>query len=176
MCGCGASEYELVYDACWECGKYRGLHDNPTAELVCFSCCSESEREWWSWYSRVKERLQTEWKPRILERDQWACRVCRSQDNLQLAHVTDAKDFCERLGNEELVAKSYRYDNLVTLCEECHRLQTGFSRDRTAPPGQGRQNALVLKLFSAMREKRGWNSAVEVLSGAAPDGRSLELL
>ncbi len=59
-----------------------------------------------------QEYLQTpEWRQKreqVLERDNYCCRVCNSDERLHVHHRTYA-----RRGNEDL-------EDLTTLCEECH--------------------------------------------------------
>ena len=77
-------------------------------------------------YREHKARLQTDWRRRIFERDGHRCRACNREgadDTLHLAHVTPALRFVRYAQSLDGMDNSYREDNLVTLCEGCHKLQ-----------------------------------------------------
>lgn len=56
-------------------------------------------------------------RKKILERDSWNCRVCRTDDNLHVHHIDYSRD------NNEM-------ENLVTLCRDCHG---GIHRENYMP-------------------------------------------
>jgi len=87
-------------------------------------------------YREIKSKLQDEWRDKIFSRDQYQCRVCGSKERLQLAHITTVRAFLlaakaagEKIEDpeklEEVMRKAYREDNLVTLCEKCHKAYHG---------------------------------------------------
>ncbi len=47
---------------------------------------------------------------KVLERDQWRCQICGSMRHLQIHH----KEFRSHSGSDT-------EENLITLCDECHR-------------------------------------------------------
>jgi 5-methylcytosine-specific restriction endonuclease McrA len=55
----------------------------------------------------------------ILERDSWRCQNCGSRQHLQIHH-------------QELRSQSGRdaEENLITLCDTCHRLSHSIPRER----------------------------------------------
>lgn len=53
------------------------------------------------------EKLRRE----VLARDGWRCQHCGRADNLEVRHVQSRG----RLGDD-------KWENLITLCAECHRL------------------------------------------------------
>ncbi len=60
--------------------------------------------------SRARHKL------RVLERDEFKCVHCGSSDCLTIAHTTPPKKKKDRN------AGSYKVDDCITLCEECHIL------------------------------------------------------
>jgi 5-methylcytosine-specific restriction endonuclease McrA len=101
-------------------------------------------------YRDVKDDLQDENRERIFKRDGYRCVACgwnglgtdrravykdslyakdyTGQRKLHLAHITAAGDFVKNRGKQEDIALSYRDDNLITLCEDCHRCSTWIDR------------------------------------------------
>ncbi len=110
-------------------------------------------------YGRYRQPLQARWRPLILERDRRRCRACGARDGLEVAHITDAVAFVRAGGHHRAVTFSYRWDNLVTLCDGCHALQHAwsFGRDEVEP------REAVLGLFEGLRRLRGWHSPFAVL-------------
>ncbi len=76
-------------------------------------------------YRQMKEPLQDKYRKRIFDRDGQQCRYCGSDEWLELCHITDAKIFANVLGMDRF-EESYRDDNLITMCNHCHRIQTGL--------------------------------------------------
>jgi len=71
-------------------------------------------------YNREKDKYLKIWRPKILKRDT-KCRACYSTYKLECAHITPVTIFVKIYGWEG-IQLSFRWDNLVTLCNECHRL------------------------------------------------------
>lgn len=91
----------------------------------------DAQIEDWPAYNDRKSLMQLKWKPRILQRDGYACRWChksQQEEQLELAHVTDCKDFYLVRHRLEDLDLSYSEDNLVILCHTCHKAQTGTLR------------------------------------------------
>lgn len=97
--------------------------------------------------SKEERDVKYYWEPRIFERDKYRCRTCASKCGLQLAHVTDRTEFPNTID-------SYRWDNLVCLCWECHnayhRSRRGFSSKRTFW-----RVPRVYRLFAKIKNERG---------------------
>lgn len=71
-------------------------------------------------YTSRKRAYQDAHRLRIFDRDGRRCRLCGRMTRLEMAHITPAIEFWsyDRAGGLE---RSYRDDNLVTLCAWCHR-------------------------------------------------------
>ncbi len=96
----------------------------------------DEQIEDWPAYNERKSRKQLEWKPRILLRDAYRCRWCgidMTGEPLELAHVTDCKDFYLARHKLEDLDASYSDDNLVILCHTCHKAQTGTLKSLYSP-------------------------------------------
>lgn len=64
------------------------------------------------------EETDLEWiriRNKVKERDDYKCRVCRGTEDLHVHHIIPRSE-----GGED------EPENLITLCEKCHRLQSGF--------------------------------------------------
>ena len=86
---------------------------------------------------------QTKWRRLIFERDHFKCRTCGSTSYIELAHVT---------------GYGYSYDNLVTLCHDCHNAyhrskrgfhQNGFNYERVR-----RVNKLFYELLQLKKQRQ----------------------
>lgn len=111
-------------------------------------------------YQRYRAPLQQKWRPSILARDRHRCRACGSKDAPEVAHITDAAAFVRAAGRvARAVTFSYRWDNLVTLCQACHRASHVFRvKDEDLPRRQAVQD-----LWARLRKLRGWSSPYAVL-------------
>lgn len=106
------------------------------------------------------------------------CASCGSAENLELAHITGVEDFFYRYGKKRTlrypflkykgVETSYRRDNLILLCSECHDAQTlGWSlwyaleRPKEFLELMHRRHR-VLGIFEGIIEKRGWRTAEDL--------------
>lgn len=114
-------------------------------------------------YKEAKRRLQEEWRAVIFDRDGMACRLCGRgppEVRLELAHVTPTIDFANVLRHEPVevaLALSYRYDNLVTFCSECHNIQhrdplVGLGRAKDLDLDALRQRQALLEETPEVRE------------------------
>ena len=113
-------------------------------------------------YQRYRQPLQAKWRPFILERDGNKCRACRGRDDLEMAHITDAVAFVRAAGSHRGVTFSYRWDNLMTLCEGCHKVSHSHRwRTEDVPRRQA-----VSDLQEQLRQLRGWSSPFAVLPPA----------
>lgn len=111
-------------------------------------------------YQKYRAPLQQKWRPHILARDGGRCRACGSKEAPEVAHITDAAAFVRAAGQlARAVTFSYRWDNLVTLCQVCHRASHAFRvHDDDLPRRQ-----TVQDLWAALRRVRGWSSPYAVL-------------
>jgi len=113
-------------------------------------------------YQRYRQPLQAKWRPVILARDAKRCRACGEADDLEVAHITDAVAFVRAAGSHRGVTFSYRWDNLATLCEACHKASHSHRfRMVDVPRRDG-----VAQLWSQLRQLRGWSSPFAVLPPA----------
>ncbi|MHB8634105.1 MAG: HNH endonuclease [Thermoplasmatota archaeon] len=117
-------------------------------------------------YQKFRAPLQAKWRPLIIARDGNRCRSCRRRspdgEGLDMAHITDAVAFVRAGGHHRAVTFSYRWDNLVTLCTECHRASHAFRLDEKTMPRKER----VGTLFAKLRRLRGWSTPFAALPPA----------
>lgn len=116
-------------------------------------------------YQRYRAPLQAKWRPLILARDRNRCKACRSPEEPEAAHITDAVAFVRAAGHHRAVTFSYRWDNLVTLCAACHKASHS---DRMLTMGEedAARRAKVETLFAQLRRLRGWSTPFAVLPPA----------
>jgi hypothetical protein len=110
-------------------------------------------------YQRYRAPLQAKWRPFILERDRHRCRVCGAKEELEMAHITDAVAFVRAAGHHRAVTFSYRWDNLMMLCAECHGASHAF---RVTEAIAGRREK-VATMQAQLRRLRGWSTPFAVL-------------
>ncbi len=79
-----------------------------------------------------------------------------------MAHITDAVAFVRAAGSHRGVTFSYRWDNLVTLCEGCHKASHSH---RLQMQDMAHAQA-VANLQEQLRRVRGWSSPFAVLPPA----------
>lgn len=99
------------------------------------------------------DSLRRFWKPKIFERDSFRCRNCNSNHRLELAHVTPVKFFVKKYGNKG-VQWSFAWDNLITLCHECHNCYHRSKRGFNLNGWKYRKVQEVNKLFSEIKKSR----------------------
>jgi hypothetical protein len=110
-------------------------------------------------YQRYRAPLQAKWRPLILARDKGRCKACGSRQEPEAAHITDAVAFVRAAGHHRAVTFSYRWDNLVTLCSDCHRAShLQHVRDEDVS-----RRLRVDLLFRDLRRLRGWSTPFAVL-------------
>jgi len=133
-------------------------------------------------YQKYRAPLQQRWRPLILARDKHRCRNCKAMGNaagkgaaravgkgagkpagaavqLDVAHITDAVAFVRAAGDHRGVTFSYRWDNLYTLCHDCHKASHRFRL--SAADQEVRWQ--VQQLEESLRRLRGWASPYAVL-------------
>jgi hypothetical protein len=110
-------------------------------------------------YQKYRAPLQQKWRPLILARDRNKCRVCGGKDGLEMAHLTDAVAFVRAAGTRHGVTFSYRWDNLLTLCDACHA--TSHSHRWGTEEVELRMR--IQRLQEELRRLRGWSSPFAVL-------------
>ncbi|HUR62184.1 MAG TPA: HNH endonuclease signature motif containing protein [Candidatus Thermoplasmatota archaeon] len=110
-------------------------------------------------YQKYRAPLQAKWRPYILDRDKGKCRVCGSREELEMAHITDAVAFVRAGGHHRAVTFSYRWDNLVMLCSECHGASHAFHLTEAI----AQRRAKVSSMWEQLRRVRGWSSPFAVL-------------
>lgn len=72
-------------------------------------------------YNSEKNKYLKIWRPKILKRDNYNCRACGSKYSLDCAHITPVTIFVKIYGWVGLQL-SFRWDNLVTLCQRMPQL------------------------------------------------------
>src|SRR5688572_10155784 len=110
-------------------------------------------------YQEYRSRLQARWRPHILARGRSRCRACGSREDLEMAHLTDCVAFARAVGRKEGVTFSFRWDNLVTLCAECH----GLSHAHRVHRDELEKRLHILRFLEKLRKLRGWHSPYAVL-------------
>jgi hypothetical protein len=110
-------------------------------------------------YQEYRQRMQQRWRPHILARDRSRCRHCGSKEDLEMAHLTDCVAFARAVGRKEGVTFSFRWDNLVMLCGDCH----GLSHAHRVPSERLQERLAVLRFLDGLRKLRGWHSPYAVL-------------
>lgn len=102
-----------------------------------------------------RQMLQGRWKPLIFDRDNYIYRACGSNGSLELAHITPVEVMRDTYGYRG-VEWSFAWDNLVTLCEECHncyhRSKRGFNYNLKR--WQDRKIKAVNSLFFKLKQNR----------------------
>lgn len=94
----------------------------------------ELKKEW----KNIKRNLHNHFKPIILERDNYKCRVCGSTANLELARLfEDSLALLSRTQKEQELFKysgpyrtpeeRYSTENMFILCKKCHRRFDSFT-------------------------------------------------
>jgi len=108
---------------CGYCGDMFEKHKSEIKKNVgdvhfCSPNCwySYNQREnHYLWSGGQHERLSPEgreWRGKVIERDKGFCRICHSQENLEVHHIV-------RFGKNK--NKRWDIDNGITLCFECHK-------------------------------------------------------
>jgi hypothetical protein len=110
-------------------------------------------------YQKYRAPLQAKWRPHILARDAHKCRACGAKEALEVAHITDAVAFVRAAGHHRAVTFSYRWDNLMTLCEGCHAV----SHARRWKKEDVERRQRVFEVQESLRKVRGWVSPFAVL-------------
>lgn len=62
---------------------------------------------------KLRRKLQKKWRKIIFQRDNYKCRYCGNNSDLHLHHINP-------ISKGKRIKMSYCYDNLITLCKECH--------------------------------------------------------
>lgn len=105
----------------------------------------------WNWKGgltslsrRLREFFGTNLTVKILERDNYKCRICGSKHNLQVHHIIQFKDILTRILNEnpqyylpdninelyDIAVKDSQFldcNNLITYCRDCHHKIHGYN-------------------------------------------------
>lgn len=102
---------------CPECGEdaHAIERGGDVTTYVCRSC-RFGDRELWKYanYGKKWEEVR-QW---VLSRDGGECRICGAPEVLHVHHI-------EKMIWYETTADAHRPDNLVALCEACHRSSEG---------------------------------------------------
>jgi len=72
---------------------------------------------------------------------------------LECAHITDTYDYVDRYGYKG-IKWSFRWDNLVTLCHDCHSPYHRSKRGFSVSDEKFSKVREVNKLFTELRQKR----------------------
>ncbi len=115
-------------------------------------------------YQDYRQPLQARWRPFILDRDKGKCRSCgvtekKAGEPLHMAHITDCSAFVKAAGTKEAVTFSFRWDNLMMLCAECHRASHRYKWN----DDELERRLAVSDLEADLRRLRGWSSPFAVL-------------
>ena len=103
---------------CFECGDEAFEVERPggISSIYCRSCYPSALQQFAD-YGEGWEEVRN-W---VLERDGHNCLNCGSCENLHIHHI-------ERFVSFERTGEAHRPDNLICLCEECHRELEGEKR------------------------------------------------
>lgn len=111
-------------------------------------------------YNRYKKYLLSKWRRKIFDRDDNRCRYCKSDERLQLAHITDCPIFLNayqrKIGWRKALRLSFRGDNLVCLCNKCHASYHKYVKD--IDNGNTQRGKDVFRLFSQLKKERKWTT------------------
>lgn len=85
-------------------------------------------KDHWNWKGGITpltQRTRTSeeanaWKLAVLHRDNYACRVCQSKDNLHAHHINSWAEFPE---------DRYILENGLTLCHSCHTQYHTYAKE-----------------------------------------------
>lgn len=115
-------------------------------------------------YQEYRQPLQARWRPFVMERDKAKCRACnvtekKAGEPLHMAHITDCVAFVKAAGTKEAVTFSFRWDNLMMLCAECHRASHRYKWNDE----ELERRLRVSRLEEELRRVRGWSSPFAVL-------------
>ena len=113
-------------------------------------------------YNKLKQKYLNSWRPIIFKRDNFHCQNCGSKNKLQLAHITACIDFVKKYGKDG-IAKSFRQDNLLTVCELCHiYAQHAMLNGLDISDDAKHQGRNVFKLFEKKITERGWRKPTDL--------------
>lgn len=107
---------------CPQCGEYPAYEiEHATGRSYACKNCKMGGKyfQTHATYGRSWERVR-EW---IIERDEGACRRCRTEDDLHVHHI-------KRLIWFDSLSEAHRPENLLTLCEDCHREVERWPKER----------------------------------------------
>jgi len=113
-------------------------------------------------YIKLKQKHLDFWRPIIFKRDGFRCVNCGETKNCNTAHITPCFDFVKKY-DKKGIEMSFREDNLVTLCKECHidaqhAMLKGFNIS-----GEMKERARkVFKLFEEKITERGWRTLIDL--------------
>lgn len=102
------------------------------------------------------DKLRRFWKSKIFEKDNFKCRACGDNNHLELAHITPIKTFVKIYGIKG-IRWSFAWDNLVTLCHDCHNCYHRSKRGFNLIGWQYTRVRKVNKLFSMIKNSRNKN-------------------
>ncbi len=122
--------------------------------------------DYYSHYERVARRqlLQGHYRPIILKRDGYKCRVCGSTKRLEMHHITPVSEY-----HHTPLEAIFVEHNLITLCWECHkkvrsRYYHGFYRRYeliSLHPNDANEKAiLVVKSTNRNRTRKGYSYSI----------------
>lgn len=106
-------------------------------------------------YYETKQEHLTLWRPIILSRDQFCCRACQRTEKLQLAHISPCLSFVKIYGVQG-IEFSFRDDNLITLCDACHKAHHRFLNGEHLDSRTRSRAIIVGKIFNTAVKTRGW--------------------
>ncbi|MEM0313598.1 MAG: hypothetical protein QXQ41_03515 [Candidatus Bathyarchaeia archaeon] len=89
-------------------------------------------------WKSVKRQLHDHFKPIILKRDNYRCRVCGSSENLELTRLyedsltllnasSEEQELIRYSGPYRTVEERYASENMFILCKRCHRRFDSFA-------------------------------------------------
>jgi len=110
-------------------------------------------------YQTIRKKLQDSWRENIFSRDKHCCRVCGSNDHLQLCHITSLTTL---MFNGMPIEDSYRDDNLITMCFICHKIQHNNQKGLLITQAAKNRAKRITALFEKIKQERGWSAAWEL--------------
>jgi hypothetical protein len=113
-------------------------------------------------WGKITDKKMRPWRKKIFARDGYQCRACRNDKTLHCHHIRPKSEF-------DCVDESFSDTNLITLCEECHKIVHSYQLQRSIIESLNNADALALfdkrvgclVLLNLMNDKRTIESIID---------------